>query len=209
MAVDTALYVGNFDTTKPAGSDSRKEADDNMRQMKTAEKNSFPNITGAMIATHAELNRVVGVTSNIQTQLDAKGVHAGQTWTGAHDYTGATLTVANATAGSQPYTKAQTDALVITATAPTWSATTTATSKTLSAFELCRVTASGQTITFPASPTAGVTRIGVIFASGITGTLDPNGNKIMESSGTMTVSKPGSVLFFTYHGTASGYVLGA
>lgn len=209
MAVDTASHIGSFNLALPANSDDVAEGDDNLRHIKTVLKTDFANIAGAVTATHTELNYVAGVTSAIQTQLDAKGAHAGQVWTGAHDYTGATLTVAPATSGSQPYTKTQTDALVISATAPSWSATTTATSKTLTAFELCRVTASGQTITFPPSPTAGVTRIGIVFAAGITGTLDPNGEKIMESSGTMTVSKPGSVLFFTYHGTASGYVLGA
>lgn len=82
MAVDTALYVGNFDTSKPAGSDSRKEADDNMRQMKTAEKNSFPNITGPVTATHTQLSYVTGVTSAIQTQLDAKAPSASPALTG-------------------------------------------------------------------------------------------------------------------------------
>ena len=206
---DTAQYIGDLNIASPADSESRKVLGASDRQIKKAAKQSFPYVTGEVTATHTELSYTDGVTSNIQTQLNTKGAHAGQTWTGAHDYTGATIAVAPATLGSQPYTKTQTDALVISATAPSWSATTTATSKTLTAFELCRVTASGQTITFPASPTAGVTRIGVIFAAGITGTLDPNGNKIMESSGTMTVNKPGSVLFFTYHGTASGYVLGA
>lgn len=82
MPVDSSTYVGNFDTAAPAGSDPASELDNNIRQVKTAAKNSFPNITGAVTATHTELNYVDGVTAAIQTQLDAKAPTASPTFTG-------------------------------------------------------------------------------------------------------------------------------
>lgn len=209
MAVDTAANIGDFDTTKPTGADALAEADDNFRHVKSVLKSNFPNVKGTVSASDVELSYVDGVTSAIQTQLDAKGAKAGQTWTGTHDYTGATVTVAAPTTGSNPVTKTYADALVIASTAPTWAASTTAVSKTLAAFEFCRVTASGQTLTFPSSPTSGVTRVGVEFDSGITGTFDPGSNKIKGSSGTMTCNKPGMTLVFTYLDSTVGWVVGA
>lgn len=44
----------------------------------------LPNYTGPITASTAELNRVAGVTSPIQTQIDSKGAIAGQTWAGTH-----------------------------------------------------------------------------------------------------------------------------
>ena len=63
--------------------------------VKSAVKATFPNITGAVTATHtelnlidgvtattAELNYVDGVTSNVQTQLNTKSPLASPTFTG-------------------------------------------------------------------------------------------------------------------------------
>jgi hypothetical protein len=50
--------------------------------------------------TDAEIARLSGVTSAIQTQINAKGAIAGQVWTGTQDYTGATITVATASPGT-------------------------------------------------------------------------------------------------------------
>ncbi len=82
MAVDTSTYVGGFDTAKPAGADPKSEGDDNFRHIKTVLKTSFPNVTGAVTPTHTELNYVDGVTSAIQTQLNAKADLASPTFTG-------------------------------------------------------------------------------------------------------------------------------
>jgi hypothetical protein len=72
MAVDTAAYPGDFDTAKPPNSDPKSEGAANFRQVKTALKNAFPNVTGAVTPTHTVLNHMLGVTSSVQTQLDAK-----------------------------------------------------------------------------------------------------------------------------------------
>jgi hypothetical protein len=50
-------------------------------------------LVSAAVATYpslTELTYVKGVTSAIQTQIDTKGAIAGQVWTGAHDFGGAT-----------------------------------------------------------------------------------------------------------------------
>lgn len=93
MAVDPATTIPAFDTTLPTSADFVSEGDDNFRMIKSVLKTTFPNLGGAWNATAAEANYIVGVTSPIQTQLNAKGARAGQTWTGTHDYTGATITV--------------------------------------------------------------------------------------------------------------------
>lgn len=50
----------------------------------------LPNYTGPITASTTELNRVVGVTSGVQAQIDSKGAIAGQTWTGTHVFPNAT-----------------------------------------------------------------------------------------------------------------------
>lgn len=82
MAVDTATTIAGFDTAKPAGTDPKSEGDDNIRHVKSVLKTTFPNVAGAVTPTHTELNYVDGVTSAIQTQLDAKAALASPTFTG-------------------------------------------------------------------------------------------------------------------------------
>ncbi|MGE8453307.1 MAG: hypothetical protein ACN6OP_22400, partial [Pseudomonadales bacterium] len=50
----------------------------------------LPNYTGPITASTAELNRMVGVTSGVQAQINAKAAKAGDTYTGTHDFSGAT-----------------------------------------------------------------------------------------------------------------------
>lgn len=94
MAVDSATTIAGFDLAKPAGGDPLAESDNNHRHIKTVLQACLPAIAGAVTASHTELSYVTGVTSAIQTQLDTKGAKAGQVWTGAQDFTGATITVA-------------------------------------------------------------------------------------------------------------------
>lgn len=67
MALDPVpTYPGNYDAAEannnPPGSDSRRQGDDQIRGMKASEKATWTNITGAVTATHAELNRLDGVS---------------------------------------------------------------------------------------------------------------------------------------------------
>lgn len=49
----------------------------------------LPNYTGPITASTTELNLMVGVTSGVQTQINAKAAKAGDTYTGTHDFSGA------------------------------------------------------------------------------------------------------------------------
>ncbi|WP_428142414.1 hypothetical protein [Delftia acidovorans] len=62
----------------------------------------LPNYTGPITASTTELNRMVGVTSGVQSQIDSKGAIAGQTWTGAHSFP-STTTVGPLTPAIQGY----------------------------------------------------------------------------------------------------------
>lgn len=109
MTVESASYINQLDNTLPLSADKKSEGDNHLRLVKTVLKTQFPNFgTAAMTATTTELNYVVGVTSGIQVQINAKATKAGDTYTGAHDFTGATPTVPTATAGDSSAAAAST-----------------------------------------------------------------------------------------------------
>lgn len=62
----------------------------------------LPNYTAPITANSTELNRLVGVTSGVQSQINAKGAIAGQTWTGTHSFP-STTTVGPLTPTIQGY----------------------------------------------------------------------------------------------------------
>lgn len=72
MALETATYINGLVDTNPVAGDPKSQGDDHIRLIKSTILDTFPNITGAVSPTHTELNYVDGVTSAIQTQLDAK-----------------------------------------------------------------------------------------------------------------------------------------
>lgn len=72
MALETGTYISDLNTSNPAAADGMVDGDNHIRLLKSTIKATFPAITGAVTPTHTELNFVDGVTSAIQTQLDAK-----------------------------------------------------------------------------------------------------------------------------------------
>ena len=82
MALESTTYIDGLVAANPTGTDPRSQGDDHIRMVKSAVKTTFPNITGAVTPTHTELNYVDGVTSAVQTQLDAKAPLASPTLTG-------------------------------------------------------------------------------------------------------------------------------
>jgi microcystin-dependent protein len=56
MPLETATYISDLVVTNPANSDGLNQADDHMRLIKSAVKTTFLNITGAVTATHTDLN---------------------------------------------------------------------------------------------------------------------------------------------------------
>lgn len=83
MALESATYISDLVSTNPTSSDNLSQGDDHLRLLKSTIKATFPNVSGAVTPTHTELNYVDGVTSAIQTQLDAKAPLASPTFTGA------------------------------------------------------------------------------------------------------------------------------
>jgi hypothetical protein len=85
-------YIDDLVSANPAVGDDVSEGDDHIRGIKNVLKTTLPNVTGAITPTHTELNYVDGVTSAIQTQIDAKTTNA----THSGEVTGATaLTIAD------------------------------------------------------------------------------------------------------------------
>lgn len=82
MGLESATYISGLNASNPTSSDNASQGDDHIRLIKSTLLSTFPNVTGAVTPTHTELNYVDGVTSAIQTQLDAKLPMTGGTMTG-------------------------------------------------------------------------------------------------------------------------------
>jgi hypothetical protein len=59
MALETVTYISDLVATNPASGDSLNQTDDHLRIIKSAIKNTFPNINGPVSATDEDLNRVL------------------------------------------------------------------------------------------------------------------------------------------------------
>lgn len=63
MPLETATYISDLITSNPAASDPMAGADDHLRLIKATIKNTFPDVTGAVNVTQAQLNTLAtGVT---------------------------------------------------------------------------------------------------------------------------------------------------
>jgi hypothetical protein len=156
MAVDSAAHIASLNPSLPAGSDQLSEADDNFRHLKTVITTDLPNIEGPVTASHTELNYVVGVTSAIQTQLNAKSPTASPTFTG----TPAAPTAAAGTSTTQIATTAFTQTAIASVNAQTGlvRSFTSSTAFAVAAGQHIACTSASQwAATFPPSPTVGDT----------------------------------------------------
>lgn len=205
MAVDSAATIAALDTAKPAGSDPASELDNNVRHVKTVLKAAFPNVAGAVSATHAELSYVAGVTAAIQTQIDAKAPTASPTFTG----TPAAPTAAAATSTTQIATTAFVQAAIATVNAQTalTLGTSSAASVALVAGQHTVCTnAAAVTATLPSSPTANQ-RTRVTFTNSLySNVIDPGAEKVFGASGTRTVNAAQQTVEFTYVNSSIGWV---
>ena len=62
MALESTTFINGLVATNPTGTDPRSQGDDHIRLVKSAVAATFPNITGAITATHTELNLIDGYT---------------------------------------------------------------------------------------------------------------------------------------------------
>lgn len=60
MALETGTYISDLVATNPAAADAKSQGDDHLRLLKSTLKASFPNVTGPVTATQAEINSVTG-----------------------------------------------------------------------------------------------------------------------------------------------------
>jgi hypothetical protein len=63
MPLESATYISGLNASNPVGaSDPKSQGDDHLRLIKSTLLNSFPGVTGAVSATHTELNYLDGIT---------------------------------------------------------------------------------------------------------------------------------------------------
>lgn len=101
MALETATYISGLVSTNPLSSDPKSQGDDHLRLIKSTILATFPNITGAVTATHTELNYVTGVTSGIQGQLNALSASVSTSTKALHLISAATASATLANAANQ------------------------------------------------------------------------------------------------------------
>jgi hypothetical protein len=117
MALETATFINGLVVTNPTAADPKSQGDDHLRLIKATIKATFPNITGAITATQTAINYIANVTSDIQAQLNARGLIAGQAWTGIHTFVTQAL--------GDNSTRAATTAYAMTMQSPAFSGTPT------------------------------------------------------------------------------------
>lgn len=63
MALEVGTHISDLVQTNPVSTDGLGQADDHIRLIKKTIRNTFPNITGPVLATQAELNLIDGITA--------------------------------------------------------------------------------------------------------------------------------------------------
>jgi len=56
MALETGTYINSLNASNPTATDALSQADDHMRLIKSTIKATFPNVSGAITATHTSIN---------------------------------------------------------------------------------------------------------------------------------------------------------
>ena len=76
MALESGTYIDSLNASNPVATDGLAQADDHMRLIKSTILASFPGITGAVDATHTEINTVADgdTTATSTTLVDADRV---------------------------------------------------------------------------------------------------------------------------------------
>lgn len=62
MTIETVTQISDLNPLYPAAGDAKSEGDNHIRNIKTALKTTLPNLSGAMTASHTELNILDGAT---------------------------------------------------------------------------------------------------------------------------------------------------
>ena len=83
MALESATYINDLNAANPAATDGLAQADDHFRLIKGAVKATFPNVTGAITATHTALDAAStfagAITASVAEINVLDGISAGLT----------------------------------------------------------------------------------------------------------------------------------
>ena len=71
MALETGTHINSLNASNPVATDGLAQADDHIRLIKATIKATFPNITGAMTATHTVLNGLDARITSLEASLPA------------------------------------------------------------------------------------------------------------------------------------------
>lgn len=200
MTVESATYISQLDDTLPPGGDPKSEGDNHIRLIKTVLVDQIGSLgTTNLTVTAAQLNTVTD-----------RALRAGDTYSGTHNFTGGVATVPTKAQGDNSTNAASTayvDLAVASASVASYTYTTTATSKTAANLEHVVVTATGQTISAPATPSVGNT-FKVTFRNGCSGTIGRNGSNLLGLAEDMTQPYTNGplTLTFVYANATDGWV---
>lgn len=80
MGLESASFIHELDASNPVGaSDPKSQGDNHLRMIKTCLLNTWPNIDGAVTASHTELNQLAGVTLASGTYVPVGSIVSGIT----------------------------------------------------------------------------------------------------------------------------------
>ena len=177
MAVETGTIISDFDIAKPAGTEPKSILDDQIKWVKSALLATFANITGAVTATHTDLNKV-GVTQSPGNNTTAPASTA---------FVQAAIASVNA---QTPLTDTTVATLNPTLVKGVWHDLT--------------YTASANAPKLPASASAGDTLYVRFSNSYYTNSLDRNGLTILNSATDLTNIPPNIWILVRYNGSTWG-----
>ena len=99
MALESATYISDLNAANPASTDGLAQADDHFRIIKGAVKATFPNVTGAINATHGALDAAAtfagAITASAAEINVLAGISTGLTSTDLSVLDGITASTAN------------------------------------------------------------------------------------------------------------------
>ena len=85
MALETGTYIDSLNASNPAATDALSQADEHLRLIKSTVKSTFPNLGGAVTATHTAINaKVAEPVSAITSDGSAPSINTGAGVTAAN-----------------------------------------------------------------------------------------------------------------------------
>ncbi len=73
MPLETGSYISDLNSSNPAASDGLSQADDHLRLLKATVKATFPNLSGAVTATHTVINSAIQAVVDGISKLSDSG----------------------------------------------------------------------------------------------------------------------------------------